>query len=366
MKRYPAYEFPEYVNWQPDADVQRAFHAATDAALGAAPERAALIAALDEARLIDLYRGLLTARLHDIQLKRWVKQGVITKAWLGSGEEAVTVGACAALGAEDVVGPMIRNASALIERGVDLRACFAAYLGTQDSITGGRDLHIGDPARGVIPPISHVADLVPVMAGCALAFSLRGEPHVALTWTGDGSTATGAFHEGMRMAASTKAPLVCVVQDNRVALGTRGDAHFVGNLADMGPGYGVKTLEMDGNHILDCYAASALAVQACRAGEGPVMIVARTFRMGGHATHDEREARALFPDEVYACWGKRDPVGMFETWLVEARGVPRDRLEAIEADATARIERAAADALARRETHAPDPATVTDGVYGGA
>ncbi|MFN3197836.1 MAG: thiamine pyrophosphate-dependent dehydrogenase E1 component subunit alpha [Bradymonadia bacterium] len=360
MKRYPAYEFPEYVQWSPDPEVQAAFDQATTTD----PDRKALIAGLAESRLLDLYRGLVSARLHDIQLKRWVKQGVITKAWLGSGEEAVTVGACAALGAEDVVGPMIRNASALIERGVDLRACFAAYLGTEDSITGGRDLHIGDPARGVIPPISHVADLVPVMAGCALAFKLKKQASVALTWTGDGSTATGAFHEGMRMAAATSAPLICVVQDNRVALGTKGDAHFKGDLAAMGPGYGITTLEMDGNHILDCYATTALAVARCRAGEGPVMIVARTFRMGGHATHDEREARALFPDETYAYWGKRDPVGMYEHWLITARGISEDRLSTIERDAADRIEAAAADAVSRREIAAPDPTTVTDGVYG--
>lgn len=360
MKRYPAFEFPEYVHWSPDAEVQHAF---AESAAAEGP-RGALIAGLSEDRLLDLYRGLVSARLHDIQLKRWVKRGVITKAWLGSGEEAVTVGACAALGAEDVVGPMIRNAAALIERGVNLRACFAAYLGTTDSITGGRDVHIGDPARGVIPPISHVADLVPVMAGCALAFKLQRRSAVALTWTGDGSTATGAFHEGMRMAAATDAPLICVVQDNRVALGTRGEDHFKGDLAAMGPGYGVTTLEMDGNNVLDCYAATALAVAQCREGKGPVMIVARTFRMGGHATHDEREARDLFPESVYTYWGHRDPVGMYETWLTEVKGIAPSRLAEIEADATARIEAAADEALSRCELAAPDPTTVLDGVYG--
>ena len=105
MKRYPAFEFPEYVHWSPDAEVQHAF---AESAAAEGP-RGALIAGLSEDRLLDLYRGLVSARLHDIQLKRWVKRGVITKAWLGSGEEAVTVGACAALGAEDVVGPRERR-----------------------------------------------------------------------------------------------------------------------------------------------------------------------------------------------------------------------------------------------------------------
>ena len=358
MKRYPAYEFSEYVDWTPDPAVQAEF----EARVAAQPDRAARVAALDADARAGLYRGLVMSRLHDIQLKRWVKQGVITKAWLGSGEEAVTIGSCAALGAEDVVGPMIRNAGALIARGVDLRSCFAAYLGTTDSITGGRDIHIGDPDKGVIPPISHVGDLVPVMAGCALAFKLRGEPRVALTWTGDGSTATGAVHEGLRVAAASQAPLICVVQDNQVALGTQRDAHFRGDFLAYAGAYGLHAEEMDGNNVLDVYAATAAAAERCRAGQGPVVLVAKTFRMGGHATHDEREARALFDDDAYAYWGKRDPVGMYEQWLRD-QGHSADELEAIEAESLAAIDAASREAVSRRDSHAPDPRTQRHGVF---
>lgn len=358
MKRYPAYEFSEYVDWTPDAEVQAEF----EARVAADPARRAHIEGLDAEARLGLYRGLVMARLHDIQLKRWVKQGVITKAWLGSGEEAVTIGACAALGPDDVVGPMIRNAGALIARGVDLRACFAAYLGTTDSITRGRDIHIGDPAKGVIPPISHVGDLVPVMTGCALAFKLRKAPHVALTWTGDGSTATGAVHEGLRVAAASQAPLICVVQDNQVALGTQRDAHFRGDFLAYAGAYGLHAEAMDGNNVLDVYAATAAAVERCRAGQGPVVLVAKTFRMGGHATHDEREARALFDADLYAHWGKRDPVGMYEQWLLSQGHTTAD-LEAIEAESLAAIDAASRDAAHRRDSHAPDPATQQQGVF---
>ena len=359
MKRYSAYEFSEYVNWAPDEAVQSEFRGRI-----AEGSRAQFVQALSDEKLLDLYRGLVMARLHDIQLKRWVKSGVITKAWLGSGEEAVTIGSCAALENGDVVGPMIRNASALIERGVPLLACFSSYLGTTDNLTGGRDLHIGDLAHGVVPPISHVGDLVPVMTGCALSFRLRSEPHVALTWTGDGSTATGAVHEGLRMAASLRAPLICVIQNNQVALGTHfedGVGH--GDFRSYGDAYGTKLIEMDGNNVLDCYAATAEAVAHCRSGKGTVIIVARTFRMGGHATHDEREARELFDEEMYAYWGKRDPIGMYETWLISDRGITRAALEAIEKKALSEIEDAARTAVSRRESHAPDPSTQADGVY---
>ena len=358
MKRYPAYEFPEYVQWSADPQLIERYQELTET-----PSRASYIQALDDERLLNLYEQLITARLHDIQLKRWVKQGVITKAWLGSGEEAVTIGMCAALNEGDVVGPMIRNAGALIARGVPLSVCFAAYLGTTDTITRGRDLHIGDPERGVIPPISHVGDLVPVMAGCALAFKLRRAPQVAMTWTGDGSTATGIFHEGMRVAAALNTPLISVIQDNQVALGTRNEVHHTGRFDAWGDVYGIPCLSVDGNHVLDCYAAAAIAAERARQGDGPTLIIARTFRMGGHATHDEREARQLFNSDVYQYWGARDPIGCYEAWLTRYRDVSPQTLTEIEERVTAEIDEAARLARSRKESHAPSADEVTDGVF---
>ena len=358
MKRYPAYEFPEYVNWVEDPQIIDAYHEVT-----LQEKRKAYIEQLSLDKLKDLYRQLVTARLHDIQLKRWVKQGVITKAWLGSGEEAVTIGMCAALTEDDVVGPMIRNAGALIARAVPLEVCFAAYLGTTDTITRGRDLHIGDPTRGVIPPISHVGDLVPVMAGCALAFKLRGEPRVAMTWTGDGATATGIFHEGMRVASSLSAPLISVIQDNQVALGTRNEVHHQGNFAAWGEVYGIPCFSVDGNHVLDCYAAAHLAAEHGRQGHGASLLVAKTFRMGGHATHDEREARGLFDKDVYQYWGARDPIGCYEAWLKKYRDVSETELEDIEKRVTQEVEDAARFAQARKLSHAPSVEELEVGVY---
>lgn len=359
MKRYAALEFPEYVNWAPNDEVLQEFRDTIEFDT----DKEKLIKALSIDALLDMYRGLLVARLHDIQLKRWVRQGVITKAWLGTGEEAVTVGVCRALGKDDVVGPMIRNAAALMERGISLETCFAGYLGTTESITQGRDLHIGDPDKGVIPPISHIGDLVPVMAGCALAFKQRNEKRVAVTWTGDGSTATGAFHEGIRVAASMGVPYICIIQNNQVALGTSRSHHSPGMFESFGASYGVPLLRMSGNHILDCYATMHQAVQRCHAGEGPILIVADTFRMGGHATHDEREARELFDDDVYAYWGARDPIGVFETYLMRDHQVTEDALKTIEASVIKDIDKAAKTASSKVDTHQPDPKTVAHGVY---
>ncbi|MGI0147988.1 MAG: thiamine pyrophosphate-dependent enzyme, partial [Thermoplasmata archaeon] len=197
MKRYAAYDPPEYVDWKSDPEVMDEFRAR----IAADPERAAVLAGVHPSRHLGLYAGLLRNRLHDIALKRWVMQGVISKAWLGTGEEAATVGAVHALEPGDHVGPMIRNAGACHEMGMPVADMLRAYLGTYDTITRGRDLHTGDPARGVIPPISMVASLTPVFAGIALAFRRQGKSNVALTWVGDGATRCWEFHEGANLAA---------------------------------------------------------------------------------------------------------------------------------------------------------------------
>jgi TPP-dependent pyruvate/acetoin dehydrogenase alpha subunit len=287
-------------------------------------------------------------RLHDIALKRWVRNGVISKAWLGTGEEAATVGGVNALERTDVVAPMIRNAGACHEMGMPVADMLRGYLATPDSPNAGRDLHIGDISHNVVGPISHVGAMVPVMAGVALSFKMRGERRVAMTWVGDGSTKTGEFYEGLNLAAQQRVPLVVVIQNNQVALGTQLRQHHKGSFADWPDAFGVEGAVFDGNNVLDSYAATRLAADACREGRGPVILVAETFRMGGHATHDEREARDTFPADLFEHWGRRDPIGLYEEYLV-TRGISRDRLAEVEAAVEEEIERAAADALSSRE-----------------
>ena len=327
------------------------------------PERAAVVAGLAVETRLGLYAGLLRARLHDIQLKRWVRTGVISKAWLGTGEEATTVGPVHALErGQDVVAPMIRNAAACCELGLPVSDMLRAYLGSEDSPARGRDLHVGAWAQGVLQPISHVGDMVPVATGIALTFKIRREPRVALTWVGDGSTKTAAAHEGTNFAAVQKLPAIFILQNNQVALGTRLDQHHLpGNFQDWAASYGIVGAAFDGNNVLDAYAATRVAAERCRRGDGPALLVAETFRMGGHATHDEREARDTFPAALFEHWGKRDPIGMYEEYL-KADGITVKQLAEIEAAVTAEVERAAEAAVQSREKMPPGESAL-EGVY---
>lgn len=363
MKRHAAFEPPEYVAWAPD-DAERARFAAT---IERHPERAAVIASLAESQLLDLYRGLVRTRLTDVALKRFVRQGVISKAWLGTGEEAATVGPVHALrrGPDaDVVAPMIRNSGACNEMGMPVADVFRAYMGTGDGPSHGRDGHYGDFSRGILPPISIVGDGAAVVAGIALAMRARKRDTVALTWIGDGSTKTGVFHEGLNFAAVRRVPAIFIIQNNQVALGTRLAQHQLapGSFANWPAAYGVWGEVFDGNNVLDAYALTSIAAARCRRGDGPALLIAETFRMGGHATHDEQEARRTFDAGLFAVWGRRDPIAMFEEWLL-ARGCSRAQLEAAERDVESEVDGAEQEALASRAANMPRGEDALGGVY---
>jgi TPP-dependent pyruvate/acetoin dehydrogenase alpha subunit len=368
MKRYAAYDPPEYNAWTRDEEEVRRYREICTAN----PERAAIIAGLGRNDLLGLYRGLLRNRLSDIALKRFVKQGVISKAWLGNGEEAATIGPVHALRrsgtGNDVVAPMIRNSGACHEMGMPLADIFRAYMATGDSPSAGRDGHYGDMSVGVLPPISHVGDVIPVVTGIAMSFKIRGEPNVALTWIGDGSTKAGVTHEGFNLAAVQRVPAVFIIQNNQVALGTRLDQHHSaagrGNFANWPRAYGMWGGVFDGNNVLDAFALTSLAVERCRRGEGPALLIAETFRMGGHATHDEAEARRTFSEELFQQWGRRDPIALYEEYLNEY-GVSRDELGEIESAVDAEIATAEDQALASRRDEMPRPESATEGVYAG-
>jgi TPP-dependent pyruvate/acetoin dehydrogenase alpha subunit len=183
----------------------------------------------------------------------------------------------------------------------------------------------------------------------------------------------------MNFAAVQRLPMIVIIQDNKVALGTRLDQHHRGSFLDWPVAYGVEGGAFDGNNVLDAYAATKLAADACREGRGPVLLICDTFRMGGHATHDEREGRATFDSTLFSHWGKRDPVGLFETYLIEGTldlesgqrlkhndGLRRrnaELLSRLETRVTQKVEQAAEEALASARANMPRAESAADGVY---
>ena len=276
------------------------------------------------------------------------------------GQEAISVGTSYALEPQDWVGPLIRNLGTMLVRGVRPREVFTQYLARATSPTGGRDgnTHFGDLERRLVAPISHLGAVIPVMAGVALAARMKGEDSVAMTYIGDGGTSTGDFHEGVNMAAVFRVPLVLIVENNGYAYSTPiSRQSLVEDLIVKADAYGIPGEIVDGNDVLAVYDSSRRAVDFARSGGGPVMLEMKTFRMRGHAEHDDAK---YVPAELFEEWRTKDPLVRYDRTL-ESDGI----LTAIERDTrVARLkEQIDADADFAVESPMPDPAFAAGRVY---
>ena len=290
---------------------------------------------LNRARLLEIYYYLRLNRRVDEQLTALYRQGkVVGGVYSSLGQEAISIGAACALGTEDFIGPMIRDVGAMLVRGYRPRDVFLQYMARKDGPTGGRDAntHFGDLTRGVIAPVSMLGELVPVLAGVALAAKLRGEKRVALTFIGDGGTSTTPFHEGLNFAAVQKLPLLVIIENNGWAYSTPVQKQAATrDLAARAAAYGIAGVIVDGNDVLKVYEATRAAADRARRGGGPTLIEAKTMRMKGHAEHDD--ARYV-PKEVLEAWRKKDPILRYEKYLAgkklmtaKEKGQIEERLE---------------------------------------
>jgi TPP-dependent pyruvate/acetoin dehydrogenase alpha subunit len=203
-----------------------------------------------------------------------------------------------------------------------------------------------------------LGDLIPVMTGVAMAGRYLGHKIVAMTWIGDGGTSTGAFHEGMNLAAVQKAPLVVVVENNQWAYSTPAARQVpLRDLAERARAYGISSHIVDGNDLPAMLATSREAVRTAREGNGPVLIEAKTMRMSGHAQHDPA---AYVPREMMDYWKARDPLDRYARYLTENRLWDADTPGSLDA----RVERELAAELALAEASPfPAPEVAEQGVY---
>lgn len=316
---------------------------------------------LPRERQLELYRWLQLNRRVEDRLTNLYRQGkVVGGLYSSRGQEAISVGSACALGPDDVVGPLIRNLGSMLVRGVQPREVFTQYMARGTSPTGGKDgnLHFGDLARGLVSPISMLGALIPVMAGFALAAKYRGEPRVAMTYIGDGGTSTGDFHEGMNLAAVLELPLVVIAEHNGYAYSTPTSAQMkIRDLVQRAAAYGIPARIVDGNDVLAVYEATREAVEASRRGGGPRMLEMKTFRMKGHAEHDDA---GYVPRELVEHWKARDPILRFERHLTGEGVATREELDAILAAVDRELDADVDFALA---SPFPPPERAEEGVF---
>jgi TPP-dependent pyruvate/acetoin dehydrogenase alpha subunit len=273
---------------------------------------------LTRPQYLDLYYYMrLNRAVEDMMVKLFRQNKIVGGLYSSLGQEAISVGTAYALEKKDWLAPMIRNIGALLVKGVPPRDIFMQHMAKYDSPTKGKDgtSHFGDLDNlHIVSPISMLGDLIPVMAGVAIAGRYLGQKIVAMTWIGDGGSSTGVFHEGLNFAATQKAPFVLILENNLWAYSTPVRKQVpLANLADRAKAYGIDSYIVDGNDVVAVYTTAREAVERARAGEGPILIEAKTFRRMGHAQHDPAE---YVPKEMRAYWEARDPIALYEKFLI--------------------------------------------------
>ena len=327
-----------------------------------APETRAKARKLSRQQYLDLYYYMRLNREVEETMTRLFRQNKIVGGLYASlGQEAISVGTAYALEKRDWMAPMIRNIGALLVKGVPPRDIFTQHMAKYTSPTLGKDgtSHFGDLENlHIISPISMLGDLIPVMTGVAMAGRYLGQKIVSMTWIGDGGSSTGVFHEGLNLAASQKATFVLILENNLWAYSTPVRRQVpLENLADRAKAYGIASYIVDGNDVVAVYTTAKKAIERARAGEGPILIEAKTFRRRGHAQHDPAE---YVPAEQRAFWEKRDPIALYEKFLMKEKLLDAKGKKEIEDKITALLEK---DREFAENSPMPPPELASEGVY---
>lgn len=311
---------------------------------------------------LDLYYYMrLNRAVEDTMTKLFRQNKIVGGLYSSLGQEAISVGSAYALEKKDWLAPMIRNIGALLVKGVPPRDIFTQHMAKFTSPTLGKDgtSHFGDLENlHIVSPISMLGDLIPVMTGVAMAGRYLGQKIVAMTWIGDGGSSTGVFHEGLNFAATQKAPFVLILENNQWAYSTPVKRQVpLENLADRAKAYGIASYIVDGNDVVAVYTAAKEAVDLARAGQGPILIEAKSMRMRGHAQHDPAE---YVPKEMFEHWKQRDPIERYEKFLISEKLLDAKGKKDIEARMEALLakERDFAEA-----SPMPPPELAEQGVY---
>ena len=310
---------------------------------------------LDAERQRALYRALLFPRLVEEKMLILLRQGRLSKWFSGIGQEAIAVGVAAALRADDAILPMHRNLGVFTARGLDLLTLFRQLLGRDGGFTHGRDrtFHFGVLPHHIVGMISHLGAMLPVADGLALAYQLRGEQRVAATFTGEGATSEGDFHEAVNLAAVWKLPVIFVVENNQWGLSTPVTEQYAcARLSDRAVGYGIAGETVDGNDVLAVLDAVSRAAERARRGDGPTLLEFETFRMRGH---EEASGTAYVPKHLFEEWAKKDPIAAFESRLLADGTLTADDRDDIRGAFKAHIDR-----LADQAFESPEPESTAE------
>jgi 2-oxoisovalerate dehydrogenase E1 component len=267
--------------------------------------------------LLHLYKELLKPRLIEERMLLLLRQGGVSKWFSGIGQEAISVGTVCAVPKESYILPLHRNLGVFTGRGISFHRLFCQFQGKPSGFTKGRDrsFHFGSQEHHLVGMISHLGPQLAVANGIALADLLDKKQRVTVAFCGDGGTSEGDFHEALNVAAVWNLPVIFLIENNGYSLSTPNHEQFrVRQLADKGAAYGIETLQIDGNNVLEVYDTIRTAAEQLSQNPRPLLIEALTFRMRGH---EEASGTKYVPKELFEQWADKDPVENYEKFLFE-------------------------------------------------
>ncbi|HZQ87191.1 MAG TPA: dehydrogenase E1 component subunit alpha/beta [Acidimicrobiales bacterium] len=306
--------------------------------------------------LVEMYRRMLVVRGFEERVAALYRDGEVPGfVHLSIGQEAAAVGACWPLGRGDVVTSTHRGHGHCLAKGMAPLAMFAELMGKEDGTNRGRggSMHVADPALGVFGANGIVAAGLPIAAGAATAAQLRDDGGVAVAFFGDGAVAQGAFHEAVNLAAIWGLPVVFFCENNGYAEFSPASAQHAAPLERRAAGYGVEYVAVDGNDAVATATAMRSVVARARAGCGPALVEATTYRWHGHYEGDPQRYRSA--DEVRE-WEERDPLVVHARRLRDS-GVHNDAIASVETSVARDLDDAVA---AARRLAPPGALTLRD------
>jgi len=313
--------------------------------------------------LLRLYREMLYARLIEEKMLSLLRQGKISKWFSGIGQEAIAVGATLALSPEDYIFPLHRNLGVFTARGMPLRKLFAQWQGKASGFTKGRErsFHFGAPEYRVIGMISHLAAMLPVADGVALASNLENATYIALALIGDGGTSEGDFHESLNLASVWDLPVLFLIENNGYGLSTPTSEQFrCKRLSDRAIGYGMEGHTItEGNNVLSVYKTIRQYAERARQERRPFLLETITFRMRGH---EEASGTKYVPKRLFDAWGQKDPLLNYERFLLLEGLLTEKAVQELRKELRAQIQAEIAPVLAEPDP-VPDPAEEEASVY---
>ncbi len=312
-------------------------------------------------RLRELLAQMLRIRLFEETAENLYLQGLVHGTMhLSIGQEAAAVGACAALRRSDYILSTHRGHGHCIAKGAQASLMMAEFMGKEAGYCRGRggSMHMADVETGNLGANGIVAGGVPMAAGVGLSLKLQHRDDIVLVFFGDGAANEGAFHESLNMAAIWDLPVIYFCENNQYAMSMAiSRASRVDNLSARAAGYGIAGVTVDGNDLFAVFDAVQTAVARARAGAGPTLIEAKTYRWKGHSKSDKQRYRTR--DEVQS-WQDRDPIARLAARMMADGLLTEEELAEMEKAAQAEIDDAVEFAKGCPE---PDPATILEGIY---